>query len=496
MSGSQTDLPSVRRLARDSAAYGFGSIAVRAAPLLLVPLLVHGLQPAQYGLLDLASTLAAVLAVTIGVGLDAASARLYFDLDDDAGRRSLLLTALSLQLLMALLVTGVLLLVAPLWAGAVTGRTDQVLDIRLALLSIPSTAALTVITAGLRVRGRIAMFNTLALWQAGVLVLLTGIVLETGHRDPAAVLLAAALASALGLLVGLVITGRDLAARPSLRMAGQLLRYGTPLVPVALVAWTLPLLARLAIEHLRGPTDVAMFAFASKIAAMAGLLISAFQLAWGPFALSIARRPDAPAVYARVLRTMLVPVCATGVLLAVTARTIVEVIGTHAYLRAAPLVPWLVIAAIATGAFQVTTIGAVVSRRTDLVAAASLGSLGLCAALVVPLAALAGGEGAAIANAAALLVGAYLPIPLTRRLFPVPFSLRPILPFLLASAAVAAVGSRWVMTGAWHQALLAASLSVAYSAGLLIWARRTGLLPADTRALLGAARRRLARAAV
>ena len=203
-----------------------------------------------------------------------------------------------------------------------------------------------------------------------------------------------------------------------------------------------------------------------------------------PFAFSIARRPDAPDVYARVLRVMLIPVCAVGVVLAVTARDIVAVIATSAYAGAVPLVPWLVIAAIATGVFQVTTIGAAVSRRSGLVAAASLASLGVCGALVVPLVGVAGGEGAAIATAAALVVGAYLPIPLTRRLFPVPFSLRPILPFLVSSVAVAMLGSRWVVQGPWRQGALALCLVVAYGAGSLIWARRSGLLSAGTRALV------------
>src|SRR5205807_10150689 len=138
-----------------------GSVAIRIAPLLLVPLLAHTLRPEHYGIVDLDSMIAAVLAVALGLGLDAAAARLYYDVTDEDSRRGLLCSALILQLLTTVLIVGALAATAPAWADAVTGRKGQTLDVRLALLSVPPTATLSTIFAAMRVRARVRRFTLL-----------------------------------------------------------------------------------------------------------------------------------------------------------------------------------------------------------------------------------------------------------------------------------------------------------------------------------------------
>jgi hypothetical protein len=125
----------------------------------------------------------------------------------------------------------------------------------------------------------------------------------------------------------------------------------------------------------------------------------------------------------------------------------------------------------------VTTIGAVIRRRSDVVALASVASLLICCAIVAPLVWLAGVEGGAAAVAIAAIAGAWLPIPLSRRLFSVPFTLRPLLPFLLISAAVAFGASHAAVAGSRLQAAVSVVLIVAYTAGSALWARHAGFLP-------------------
>ena len=90
------------------------------------------------------STLATVLAVMVGMGLDGASFRLYYDAPDDDRRRSVLSTAVVMQLVVGTAVAALLAASAVLWADPLTGHAGQAGDVRLALASIPATVLLVV----------------------------------------------------------------------------------------------------------------------------------------------------------------------------------------------------------------------------------------------------------------------------------------------------------------------------------------------------------------
>src|SRR6185503_15994228 len=58
---------------------------------------------------------------------------------------------------------------------------------------------------------------------------------------------------------------------------------------------------RFALQHWRSLEEVGVYAVAVKFFAVVTLGVSAFQLAFGPFAFARAASPDAPRLYARVL---------------------------------------------------------------------------------------------------------------------------------------------------------------------------------------------------
>src|ERR1700693_5605060 len=66
------------RLVRGSLIYALASFATKALNFVLFPLYTRFLSPADYGIVSLAETIAAVLMVVIGLGLDGGVRRFYF----------------------------------------------------------------------------------------------------------------------------------------------------------------------------------------------------------------------------------------------------------------------------------------------------------------------------------------------------------------------------------------------------------------------------------
>src|ERR671914_195385 len=80
----------LRRLAAESVLYGLAGAIGRAAALVTVPILSRTLAPADYGLADLATALAALVQLVVSFSGDIPAARLRALAPDSAARRAVI----------------------------------------------------------------------------------------------------------------------------------------------------------------------------------------------------------------------------------------------------------------------------------------------------------------------------------------------------------------------------------------------------------------------
>lgn len=465
-------------LAKDSLFYGLGNVGLKAGSLLLVPILTRALAPAEYGTFDLLMATVTFASMGLTLGLDSALWRYFFEAESLDGQRTVIATAFSTQFALCSAAVLALILTADRWAWAVTGQPDQATNVRLAIAGAPFLVSAGTIAAVFRFRFMVLRFNLYALAQFGILAALNIGVILAGYANATWLVASTTLAYLLCFLLGLAIVWRDLGLGWSGRLARAMLSFGLPLVPAGIALWSLSLLGRIVVAHLRGPADVALLALASRLTFALTVAFSAFQVAWAPFSLSIAKRPDARQVYADVLTYLLVGGVSLVVGLSVLARPLILLVATPDYLGATPLVPWLGLASVGGAAYYVTTIGASIIKRSPLIAGSLVAAAAANGVASLALVTWFGVEGAAVATFLAFAMSAFLPQHLTRRSFPVPFSLRPALLMLLLGIVVAQIGARVGSDSLVLDLGLRLGLLLAYAAGLLIWLRRAGALTA------------------
>ena len=122
-----------------------------------------------------------------------------------------------------------------------------------------------------------------------------------GHLGVAGVLYGRLGGDAASALVALVLVRHTLAPRFSGATLRRMLAYGAPLVPVAIAYGAITSVDRFVLQRACGLADVAVYGVAVKFFALVTMVVSAFQLAYGPFAFARANAPDAGRLYARVL---------------------------------------------------------------------------------------------------------------------------------------------------------------------------------------------------
>lgn len=333
----------VRRLFRQSAVYGSGEAVVFAANFLLLPVFTRILEPVDYTALALLLLLQAFLAPLNRLGLDESYLRFYYECESDEQKRTLtgttglFLGAVNVGLLAALL------LGAPAVSLFLHGSTDHVAAIRLVALNGFITAFFIVPHGLMRARGQPGRFARWLIVRAAGLVA-GRLVLVAGLRmGVLGWVLAEVLVSAI-LFLGFTRVVRGLVAwRFSWPLLRDLLRYGFPRTPYALLYQTMGMSERYFIPRYLAPDSLGIYHMGGNVAGVLRIYQDAVLRAWMPFAFETMRRPDAPRVLARLATVAFAGLVLATLGLAVFAEPLIVLMTDAAFHGASEVAPLLVL---------------------------------------------------------------------------------------------------------------------------------------------------------
>jgi len=411
----------LRRLTGDALVYGLGGSANRLVGVLFVPIFTRIFSPGDYGVLDLLTTLMSLLTLFAMLGANSAVFYYYHRASDPAQRGRLVSTAIVMATGVALMISliGILFInrLAPLLVG---GSRDQ-LAVALTFLLLPANVAGSMVLDLLRLEFRRFAFIGLGLGRT-LFGSLLGVALVIWTPMGIAGLIGAQLVLAtLSAAVGLWLTRRLWPSPVDLRVAGQVLRFGLPLIPTGLSYWVLQYVDRYFVLHYRGTTELGIYAIANRLAGMMLVLTLAFQTAWWPFAYSHAGQPGDRELFARVFKLASTGLLAAVLVLGLFAREALIVVTTPAFVPAYAYVGLLALALVVHSSYQVVSLGVQLAARTSSMAWTSATAAVLNLVLNFLLIPRFGLWGAAIATVAAYLTSTCMLYAVAQRHYPIPY---------------------------------------------------------------------------
>ncbi len=343
--------------------YGVAGAASRLAAVVLVPLYTRTLPVAAYGELELLLAIYALLMIAVGMQVESAVARDYFEVRSGS-TRTLSWTALYLTL------AGTLLVALVLGAVWVCGWLPRLFTGRvvLQLMAMSGAAQLFAVQlVVLRFAGHPVSFAVLSFCDLALCALFSVLYIVVMHLGVAGalygVLSAKLVCTALAWPQTFGGLRPPLPARP---LAAGMLRYGVPAMPAVLVAWVQNAGSRVLLAIALTLDDVAIAAVAIKVAAIYGFVIYSFRLAWEPFSMAKLRAlEEDPHVYNRALEWFVVTMflaCGIGVLLAPYA---VRVLAPPAYAAGGRIAIFFFLAQFWVGLTNMLVIGIHGARRTE-----------------------------------------------------------------------------------------------------------------------------------
>lgn len=374
--------------------------------------------------------------IVFRLGLDSGFFRVHYDLHIEGEQRRLAGTVA----LFAGAVGTVFFLGTALGAGPLTRLvlgTDAPALRRLVVLAAADVWLGTfafVPLALLRIQDRPGLFSALAAFRHTVNIGLK-VALVVKGLGLAGVLWSDAIATGLFSLVLAPILVRHATLAWSSPLLRAALGFGAPKVPHGILVQALNLADRKILDLFVSRAEVGIYQLGYTFGGTVKFALSAFEPAWQPFVYSQARRPEAPALLARVVTWALAAFLTVSLAVAVLGGDLLVLMTPRnpAFWSGAAIVPVVALAYAFHGAFLLGSIGIGIEKRARyypmITAAAAATNIGFNF-LLIPRFGIAGAAWATVFSYALM---AALGVFVSHGLYPVPFETRRLAALLAAA---------------------------------------------------------------
>jgi len=355
----------LKRLGKDTIFYGFGRSVQKFIGFFLFPIYARILTQEDFGTQDLVLTAITITSYFLILGLDSATARYYYDTENEHEKKTILSTWLWFEILISIPVVFLLILFAEPICELIFTESQLAPYFRLGVITFPFSIISRITLLTLRLNFKSKHFSIVTV--SGVLVqALASIALVVYlHLGVTGVFLASLITNIYLAILGMVFTYNNFQLTLKFSWLKPLLLFGLPLVPASISLWVMNFSNRYFLVRYTSLSDIGIYSVGARVAGSVILIIIAFRTAWGPFAYSLLKeQKTAERTYSRALTYFLLVTLFCTVGLSIFGREVVIFLATPAYEESALLIPWLCYAAIAWGCVYIVGIGYGIAKKS------------------------------------------------------------------------------------------------------------------------------------
>ena len=351
------------RFVRGGATYGGLAIVQRGSALLVLPLLLQAVTPADYGQIALLTSIAGAASIVLSFGLEAAIVRAYFQLAGDPNEQRSYLETLGAFLFFvpfaAWLIAAVLLLGS---TGGSTASVYLIVALAAAVVQVPVNTLLLVV---LRLEERLRDYSAICLVSAVAYVGLTLLLVAVLGLGVPGWLVATLGSYTLMLAIACWVLRDRFALHLSRRHLVASLVFGIPLLPHLLAHWGLSLSDRLILGVWVSEADLGVYNLGYQLALPIGLLAGAINKAVTPHLSRAAAEGGGTDGMSRMVTLQVWTTAFLGLGVILLAPVVIDLLLPATYVPAAAVATWVAIGYVFYGWYVVPMNGlSVIQGRT------------------------------------------------------------------------------------------------------------------------------------
>lgn len=433
---------SILRLTKQSAIYGLGHVLSKAIVILLLPLHTNFVTPLEYGVATQLLVFLGIMGIIYSYGLNTALLQ-FFILEKDPNQRKKYFSTAFLSTLITSVLLSIALFSIKFYITRLLFDTEQFaflinLSIGILIFDALILLAKNILRAEERAVSYVifSVLNVLINYSLNYILVVR---LSLGVRG---IYWANLLASGLTLMLFLPLVKNYFTPTVSRELLIRMLKFGLPFLPSTLAIFVIDSIDRMFITRYLGLEATGIYGAGYKLALVIKLFTNAFQFAWIPFFISMAKQEKAKEVFARILTYFTLACSLVFLLFCMYMDQIIRVrifgypVMGKEYWAGAQIVPVVILAYICYGWHLNFLVGVFLKEKTHYLAYIT----GLSAIInilgnvwLIPRFRLMGAAYATLLSYFSMMVLLYLP---SQHLYPISYEWRKILTISLLTGLV------------------------------------------------------------
>ena len=356
-------------IARHAAVYGTANVLDRAVSFLMLPVYTRFLTPADYGILELIAMTVSFLGVTLGMGVEAAVSRFYFDYKEVEKRNLVISSGLLGYSGFALIFVVLLLPFSNVLAELILDSASLGHYFVVALIGLGLGFVQPINLAYLRVQQKSGTLLVVqvakTLFGLSIIILLV-VVKEMGVYG---VLLGTLISNFVLTILLTVFTLTRTRLRVDWTLVKGMIKFGLPLVPSNISAYIVQASDRWFVKEYVNMASTGLYSIGYKFGTLVHQFVtSPFIQIWTPRRCEYFDKEGSDRIFARIFTYFCAVSLFVGLMISLLSKEIIQVMTTEAFWSAYLVVPVIVLAYIVFSFHYHFNVGILIKKATKYIA--------------------------------------------------------------------------------------------------------------------------------
>ena len=357
-------------LSKDSLIYGFGNAILKILALLVAPIFTRVFLPADYGIINLITSITYFLSLLMIFGMDAATSVSYYQYGKE--KKLIVSTAFWFLVIWGILLVGL----ASLFSQQFSSLSFHTNSYHLLFLIAFATAFFTLLVSFAKLIFRLEfqpkVFAFIAISQAIIstaLMIVLVVVFKYGLAGYLGGTLIGTFTSFI-LAFGYILVRKTITFTFNLSRLKEMLAYGVMMVPTALSFYVFDLSDRYFINHYWNLTELGLYSIAINIAGLLTFFSIALGQAWTPYVLKLyyGSRKIFDQFVPRIFIYYLVLFFSLALFVTIFGQEILRIFTTPRYYDSFRAIGPMALAFTFGATLQITVLGITIARKTKFMA--------------------------------------------------------------------------------------------------------------------------------
>jgi O-antigen/teichoic acid export membrane protein len=361
---------------KDSAIYTFGNMLNRGISIIMVPIYVRLLSPADYGVIDLLLLVGGFLNIVIGLEITQGFIRYYSDALSEEEKIDYSSTSFWFIITIYTVTIGLLLIFSKKLNLFYLGNNSSTIIFQLALISFYTNGIFIYLQNQLRFYFKVKSYVFISITYSIISYLATILILIYFKNGAAGLFWGMIIGYTIANFFGWYVAKENYKLKFDWKKCKEMLSFSIPLVPSGIAVILLMYTDRIAIKNLMTLGDVGIFGIAYRFAAILTLVTSSFQTALSPLIFKNYKNPDTPNEIKNIFQYFLIAALSLIGVLSIFSMEISVIFTTPKYYKASLIIPFLSFSSLFL-ALNMFTPGLAIIKKTKLIALINIAAAGL-----------------------------------------------------------------------------------------------------------------------